>query len=818
LCSYLENSILVAAAVIQWLNGEAKAYTNQSGNIEVDATNWSNGNVVMSGASYNGTIPIAVAAAGIEGLKAAIPIAAIASWYDYYRKTGTVVYPGRNNDWHPGFMGEDADDLAILCFSRSMTALTGIPSSVNYRANNAEGIRLREAYAMAMKDILDGMDNVSGNYNRWWDDRNYLATADQITAGIIIQHGFGDFNVKTTHFDKFYKAVKDNSDASVKLVLNRGGHGSVSTHQVFFHLGHQFLDHYLWGIENDYVDGTKDVYIADSNTGSYDAFDTWPIAGSEYTRYYLNPESGVGEAGTLSLEVPVSKEYKIKDSQLNQIVHTTNNTNRPWPVAESIAATQRQYPTAPEIDTWERRMYNIGNIGAPSTERIAFVTDITENVRVNGTVVASIELSSDVPWGNVTAALVEIGNGRSFGTSNVETIPAANGVASIALARYNAPGTASGNNFWTTYRLVTSGHAGIQNPNETDIVTPEEFPHLPGPRGRTFLEAADTNYVPAYYFQSIIPEAGENHVYTFEFETYDWEFRAGNKMAIIVYSTDYRYTLRPTNPPELTVVSGPNTFIDIPALSQFNTTVPDHMPHAVALLDELDVKFEIPFNVNAAGEKANLEAQLAEIFAANRIYLQPVVQNIGGEFFLIDPDPLELRGGDHYLLTVFRPVPNAFVTKLNGNKNDLTIWVNHVYTNGSLIEAASAKFSIDNNAEGTYTVGRYSVFVDTKGNTQVRDLRIVGAVEAPPAPPPVEEVVLVRVSTNAKDVKIAGSNVWTVSFKVTETFSNGDVNVVDYSVQINKNSSGKANLGAYTLIYDIAGNGSNIKDFRVVLN
>jgi len=33
---------------------------------------------------------------------------------------------------------------------------------------------------------------------------------------------------------------------------------------------------------------------------------------------------------------------------------------------------------------------------------------------------------------------------------------------------------------------------------------------------------------------------------------------------------------------------------------------------------------------------------------------------------------------------------------------------------------------IDNNAEGNYKVGIYTVFVDTKGNTQIRDIGIVG--------------------------------------------------------------------------------------------
>ena len=47
----------------------------------------------MMGTSYNGTIPIAAATTGVEGLKAIVPISAISDWYDYYRANGMVRAP-----------------------------------------------------------------------------------------------------------------------------------------------------------------------------------------------------------------------------------------------------------------------------------------------------------------------------------------------------------------------------------------------------------------------------------------------------------------------------------------------------------------------------------------------------------------------------------------------------------------------------------------------------------------------------------------------------------------------------------------------------
>ena len=58
----------------------------------------------MTGTSYNGTLPLAAATTGVDGLEAIIPIAPNTSYYHYYRSNGLVRHPG-------GYMGEDIDVL-----------------------------------------------------------------------------------------------------------------------------------------------------------------------------------------------------------------------------------------------------------------------------------------------------------------------------------------------------------------------------------------------------------------------------------------------------------------------------------------------------------------------------------------------------------------------------------------------------------------------------------------------------------------------------------------------------------------------------------
>ena len=68
--------------------------------------------------------------------------------------------------------------------------------------------------------------------------------------------------------------------------------------------------------------------------------------------------------------------------------------------------------------------------------------------------------------------------------------------------------------------------------------------------------------------------------------------------------------------------------------------------------------------------------------------------------------------------------PEAFVKQLNGNKNDLTITITEKFSDGTT-NVISQTFSINNNAADTYTVGSYKVYVDTKGNTQIRACYLV---------------------------------------------------------------------------------------------
>lgn len=75
--------------VIEWLHGDRVAYTDKTNNITIDA-DWSNGKVGMTGRSYAGTTQFGLATTGVAGLETIVPVAGIASWYEYTNSQGTA--------------------------------------------------------------------------------------------------------------------------------------------------------------------------------------------------------------------------------------------------------------------------------------------------------------------------------------------------------------------------------------------------------------------------------------------------------------------------------------------------------------------------------------------------------------------------------------------------------------------------------------------------------------------------------------------------------------------------------------------------------
>jgi len=257
---------LAPKAVIDWLNGRAKGYTTPYGNEEVKAY-WTTGKVGMIGTSYNGTIPFAAATTGVDGLEAIIPIAPNTSYYHYYRSNGLVRSPG-------GYLGEDVDVLYDFIHSN--------PDNCAYCDS-----------VIRDKEMAEGMDRVTGDYNDFWAKRDLMNYMEPFKAAVLMAHAFNDWNVVPSHSYRFIKVLKEKG-VPLQIYYHQGSHGGEPP----FDMMNKWFTRYLFGVQNN-VENDPKAWIVREND---DRLKPTPYAD------YPNPDAlpvklfltaGAPQAGTL---------------------------------------------------------------------------------------------------------------------------------------------------------------------------------------------------------------------------------------------------------------------------------------------------------------------------------------------------------------------------------------------------------------------------------------------------------------------------------------------------------------------------------------
>jgi X-Pro dipeptidyl-peptidase len=228
------NESLAPKAVIDWLNGRARGFTEPVGDEEVVAY-WSTGRVGMTGTSYNGTLPVAAATTGVAGLEAIIPVAPNTSYYHYYRSHGLVRSPG-------GYRGEDIDVLFDYINS-------GEPD--------------RRPYCIAhVRDgeLLANLDRVTGDHSAWWATRDYLNEIDNVRAATLMAHAFNDWNVMPEHSVRIYEALRARG-VPAQIYFHQGGHGGPPP----LELMNRWFSRYLYGVENRVEDDPRSWIVREGD-------------------------------------------------------------------------------------------------------------------------------------------------------------------------------------------------------------------------------------------------------------------------------------------------------------------------------------------------------------------------------------------------------------------------------------------------------------------------------------------------------------------------------------------------------------------------
>ena len=248
-----------ATAVINWLNGRARAFAADGTAV---VAGWTTGTVGMIGKSWDGTIANAVAATGVRGLATIVPISAISSWYDYMRFNGV-----RRITDYPAFLHNFVTGRPVeVC----ATALAGL------RSDSAEE---------------------TGDYNDFWRDRDYrVMSAAHVRASVFVAHGLNDINVKTRHFAQWWEDLA-RRNVPRKIWLAQPGHEDPFDvrRAEWVDVLHRWFDRWLYGLRNG-VDNEPRASV-ETSPGVWAEERDWPAAGTRTVNVHLG--AGDGITGTL---------------------------------------------------------------------------------------------------------------------------------------------------------------------------------------------------------------------------------------------------------------------------------------------------------------------------------------------------------------------------------------------------------------------------------------------------------------------------------------------------------------------------------------
>ncbi len=257
--------------IVEWLHGDRVAYADRKGTIATKA-DWSNGNVAMTGRSYAGTMPFAVATTGVEGLKTIVPVAGISDWYSQQNMQGAQRY------WPKEMLNSF---LAYYCSSRYNDETLSEKQLDDIAAFHHE---------LSLLQIKCGFD-----YDKeFWDSGNYRLKADQIKCTALIVQGLNDENVHTKQCEMMYQSFQK-AGQMAKILLHQGPHitptmpnknyGIMVDGKFYDDIVNEWISHYLYDVDNNAE--AMPTVLAQSN---YDQ-NIWETADSWETEHLMKLKS-----------------------------------------------------------------------------------------------------------------------------------------------------------------------------------------------------------------------------------------------------------------------------------------------------------------------------------------------------------------------------------------------------------------------------------------------------------------------------------------------------------------------------------------------
>ena len=245
--------------VIEWLHGDRVAYTDKTSNVAISA-DWSSGKIGMTGRSYAGTTQFGLATTGVAGLETIVPVAGIASWYEYTNSQGistnSLVNYSERLGWYCNGRYLDPNDYATIA----------------------------EKYGNYLYQIQQDQLKSNGDYSEHWATRDYTLDAENIKCPALIVHGLNDDNVRTKEFDLMYQAYQK-AGVNVKLLLHQDAHltpsypgGNLEFYvdgESYNNVLNRWFSHYLCGVENGAENMAAVTAQSNVDASVWNTYDSW---------------------------------------------------------------------------------------------------------------------------------------------------------------------------------------------------------------------------------------------------------------------------------------------------------------------------------------------------------------------------------------------------------------------------------------------------------------------------------------------------------------------------------------------------------------
>ena len=492
-------------SVVDWVNGRAPGFTTRDGNTPLTAGSWATGKVGMIGASYNGSLQIAGAVTGVQGLDAIVPISPVSDYYEYYRANGMVRGPG-------GWQGEDSDVLTDVVYTRQ---------DETYPRMKCRSL---------IEQIGRDEDRVTGDRNAFWDERNLNALVPNMHAAVLLVHGNNDNNVMTKNATAFYEAVKK-AGLPHQFFFHQGGHGGAPPDVMV----NRWFTRFLYGVQNG-AENQPHSWVVRSETGACPARQT-TVTGDQSNTTTL----------TVADTSPFQVGFQLTIPQTNASGTITNTTRIIDDIPDS---THLVLQGAPVAATAGQKVANgaVVNLVCGTTNPTPYsewpdpaAKPVTQKLTAASPGRGTLGFTSSTPAGT-TETLTD--NASITATTSMNATTSGTRLV-YQMAPLTSPVRISGTP-WLNLRMAFSKPKA----NLTGILI--SYPAAGGngtilSRGWLDPENRDSDRVS----KPIVP--GTFYDLRFDLQPKDMVIPAGRRLAVMILSSDNEHTLRPAPGTQLTL-------------------------------------------------------------------------------------------------------------------------------------------------------------------------------------------------------------------------------------------------------------------------